>query len=84
MVDLKNDPKTAPPASPSPATQPGADLNNDLSTLSLPNSVERGVDRMLESSAALRGLHSAISVKAKFGECTIGSVKMIVETVGKV
>ena len=84
MADIKNDPKTAPPASPSPATQPGADLNTALSTLSLPNSVERGVDRMLESSAALRGLHSAKSVAEKFGKCTIGSVTMTVATVGKV
>lgn len=84
MVDLKNDPKTAPLASPSPATQPGADPNPDLSTLSLPNSVERGVDRMLKGPAALPNLHSAISVKAKFDECTIGSATMTVEIEGKV
>lgn len=84
MVDIKNDPKTAPPASPSPATQPGADLNNDLDKLKPPNLIDLGVDMILEGPAALPNLHSAISVKAKFGECTIGSVKMIVETVGKV
>ncbi len=84
MVTLKNDSKTAPPVSPSHATQPGADLNRDLSAHNLPNSVERGVGRMLESPAALPNLHSAKSVKAKFGECTIGSVKMTVEIGGKV
>lgn len=84
MVDIKNDPKTAPPASPSPATQPGADLNTALSTLSLPNSVERGVDRMLEGPDDFPGQHSAKSVAENFGKCTIGSVTMTVATVGKV
>lgn len=84
MITLKNDPKTALPASPSPATKPGADLNTDLSTLSLPNSVERGVDRMLEGPAAFQGLHSAESVAKKFGRCTIGSVTMTVEIGEKV
>ena len=76
MVDIKNDPKTAPPASPSPATQPGADLNNDLDKLKPPNLIDLGVDMILEGPAALPNLHSAKSVKAKFGKCTIGSVEM--------
>ena len=84
MVDLKNDPKTAPPASPSPATQPGADLNNDLDKLKPPNLIDPGVDMILEGPAALPNLHSAKSVKAKFGKCTIGCVTMTVARVGKV
>ena len=84
MVDLKSDPKTAPPASSSPATKPGADPNPDLSAHSLPNSVKRGVDMILKGPAALPNLHSAKSVKAKFGECTIGPVMMALEIVEKV
>ena len=94
MVDIKNDPKTAPPASPSPATQPGADLNNDLDKLKPPNLIDPGVDRMLEGlpdfpgqhsaklegPADFRGLHYAKLVAKKFS-CTIGPVKMIVEIV---
>ena len=84
MVDIKNDPKTAPPVSPYPATQPGADPNPDLSKLKLPNPIDPGVDRMLEGRAVLPNLHSRESVAAKFGSCTIGSVTMTVATVGKV
>lgn len=84
MADLKNNPKTAPPASPSPARKPGADLNADLDKLKSPNLIDLGVDMILEGPAALPNLHSAKSVKAKFGKCTIGSVTMTVARVGKV
>ncbi|MCX6114392.1 MAG: hypothetical protein NTV65_04135 [Proteobacteria bacterium] len=76
MVDLKSDPKTATLVSPFPATQLGTDPNADLSKLKPPNLIDLGVDRMLEGPAALPNLHSAKSVKAKFGKCTIGSVEM--------
>lgn len=96
MVDLKNDPKTAPLAGPSPARQPGADLNADLSKVKLPNPIDLGVDMILEGPDAFRSLHfaesvakkfgkcTAESVPKKFGKCTIGSVTMTVATVGKV
>ena len=84
MVDIKNDPKTAPPASPSPARQPGADLNADLSKLKPPNPIDLGVDMILEGPPDFRGLHSAESVAKKFGSCTIGCVTMTVARVGKV
>jgi|GEM_PF-3858581 len=84
MVDLKSDPKTAPPASPSPATQPGADPNPDLDKLKSPNLIDLGVKMMLEGPDRLLNPHSAKSVKAKFGECTIGSVMMALEIVEKV
>lgn len=83
MVDLKNDPKTAPLASPSPARQPGADPNADLSKLKPPNPIDLGVDMILEGPDAFRGLHSAESVAKKFGKCTIGCVTMTVARVGK-
>jgi hypothetical protein len=84
MVDLKSDPKTAPPASSSPATKPGANPTPDLSAHNLPNSVERGVDMMLKGPAVLPNPHSRESVAAKFGECTIDSVMMALEIGEKV
>ena len=83
MVDLKNDPKTAPLASRYPARRSGADLNADLDKLKSPNLIDLGVDMILEGPAALPNLHSAKSVAEKFGKCTIGCVTMTVATVGK-